>query len=118
MNNTRYILMNPLAIIVIGVLSTMPVQIAFGQEQSGISLMVAKTCDVMAGKRRLDGQTLQYLIMLDDGDAFGNPVEMIFQQQVIRTCPKPYLAFEQRKRAHNPYPPGSLIKKGQTPLLN
>ena len=117
-SSIRYNLMRPLAIVVIGVLSATPVQIAFGQGQSAISLMVGKTCDVMSGKRRLDGQTLQYLVMLDDGDAFENPVEMIFQQQVIRTCPKAYLAFEQRKRAHNPFPPGSLIKKGQTPLIN
>jgi len=107
-----------LAIVVIGVLSATPEQFAFGQVQNGISVMVTRTCDVMSGKRRLDGQTLQYLVMLDDGDAFENPIELVFQRQVVKTCPQAYLAFEQRKRAHNPYPPGSLLKKGQTPLLN
>lgn len=116
-SSTRYNLMHSLAIVVIGVLSGTPVQIAFGQGQSAISLMVTKTCDVMSGKRKLDGQTLQYLIMLDGDDVFENPVEMIFRRQVIKTCPKAYLTYEQKKHAHNPYPPGSLIKKEPTPLI-
>lgn len=115
---TLYSLMRPLAIVVIGALSATPAQIAFGQGQSPILVAVAKTCDVMSGKRRLDGQTLQYLVMLDDNSAFDNTIEMVFQQQVIRTCPKAYLAYEQRKRTHNPYPPGSLIKKEPTPLIH
>lgn len=96
----------------------MPVRPASTQLQNGIAIMVSKTCDVMSGKRKLDGQTLQYLIMLDDHDAFGNPIEMIFQRQVIQTCPKAYLSFEQRKRANNPFRPGTLIRKEPTPLLN
>jgi hypothetical protein len=87
------------------------------QTQSPMSIAVKKTCDVMAGKRKLDGQTLQYLMMMQGGIDVDNPIEMVFQQQVVRTCPRDYIAFEQRKRAHNPYAAGSLVKKGG-PLIN
>lgn len=116
-SHALYKLIRPVAIAAIFVLSVMPMQIAHGQGYNSISLMVAKTCDVMSGKRELDGQTLQYLIMLDSFD-LNNPIGTMFRQQVIQTCPKDYLAYQQRKRVHNPFPPGSLIKKEPTPLIN
>ena len=86
------------------------------QAQSNIPQVAATTCAVMSGQRKLDGQALQYLLLLDD-DLVGNPIAMVLYREVIKQCPKAYLNYQQRKRVSNPYPPGSLVNPNPTPLL-
>ena len=87
------------------------------QVQINIPHVAATTCAVMSGQRKLDGQALQYLLLLD-GDHFGNPVSIVLYREVIKQCPKAYLNYQQRKSLSNPYPPGSLVNPNPTQLLN
>jgi hypothetical protein len=80
------------------------------QAQTNIAEAATKTCAVMSGERKLDRQTLQYLLLLDNDLADANPVALALYRQVIKQCPKAYLSYQQRKRASNPFPPGSLVK--------
>lgn len=86
--------------------------------QINIPQVAARTCAVMAGKRKLDRQSLQYLSILDDDFADANPVAIALYREVVKQCPKTYLNFQQRKRVSNPFPPGYLVKPNPTPLLN
>ena len=88
------------------------------QAQTNIQQVAAKTCAVMAGKRKLDQQTFQYLRILDEDLANANPVALALYRQVLNQCPKAYFNFQQRKRVNNPFPPGSLVNPNPTPLIN
>jgi hypothetical protein len=86
------------------------------QAQSNIPQVAATACSVMSGQRKLDGQALRYLLLLD-ADLVDNPVAIVLYKEVIKQCPKAYLNYQQRKRVSNPYPPGSLVNPNPTPLL-
>jgi outer membrane protein OmpA-like peptidoglycan-associated protein len=86
--------------------------------QTNIPKIAAATCAVMSGERKADGQTLQYLLLLDQDLGDANPVALALYQEVIKQCPKAYLNYQQRKKAGNPFPPGSLVKPGSTQLTN
>lgn len=77
-----------------------------------------KTCAVMAGERKADGQTLQYLTMLDQDLSDPNPMALALRREVNKQCPKAYLSYQQRRRASNPFPAGSLVKQTPTQLTN
>ena len=81
--------------------------LAQAETLTNIQQMAQRTCSVMAGQRKPDGQSMQYLLMLDDYD---NPIAAAFNQEVIRQCPKTYILFNRRTRTNNPYPPGSLLR--------
>ncbi len=70
-----------------------------------------KTCAVMAVERKADGQTLQYLTMLDQDLSDPNPMALALRREVNKQCPKAYLSYQQRRRASNPFPAGSLVKQ-------
>jgi hypothetical protein len=84
--------------------------------QSAISGIADKTCAVMSGEQKVDSQTLQYLMWLDEDMADANPVALALQRRVLVQCPKAYLAYHQRMRAHNPFPAGYLTKETPTQL--
>lgn len=86
------------------------------QTQTNISQAAAKTCAVMSGQRMADGQTLQYLMLLQEDLADPNPVALALYKEVLRQCPKAYLNYQQRKKVNNPFPPGSLVKETPTEL--
>ena len=70
----------------------------------------------MSGQRKADGQSLQYLLLLDEDLGDANPVALALYREVIKQCPKAYLNYQQRKRVNNPFPPGSLVKQTPTQL--
>ena len=78
-------------------------EVAQAQTPAGIAAAVDKTCAVMSGERKLDNQTLQLLLLLDEDLADPNPVSLALYRGVIHQCPKAYLAYEQRKRVNNPF---------------
>lgn len=86
--------------------------------QTNIQQVAAKTCAVMAGQKKLDQQTLQYLQILDEDLADANPVAIALYREVLNQCPKAYVNFQQRKRVNNPFPPGSLINPNPASLVN
>ena len=89
---------------------------ARAQTATQIAVAASKTCAVMSGERKPDGRSLQLLLLLDEDMGEANPVSMALYHDVIRECPKVYLGYEQRKRAHNPFAPGSLVKQSPTQL--
>jgi outer membrane protein OmpA-like peptidoglycan-associated protein len=86
--------------------------------QTNIQQAAATTCAVMSGQRKADRQALQYLLLLDEDVGEVNPVAIALQREVVKQCPKEYLNYQQRKRASNPFPPGSLVKQDPTQLSN
>jgi hypothetical protein len=88
------------------------------QPQTKIQQMADATCAVMADSKKIDARSFQYLLMLEQFD-FSNadPISMIFFREVMKTCPKAYLSYQQKKRENNPFPPGSLVKPNPTPLI-
>jgi hypothetical protein len=91
---------------------------AAAQAQINIPQAAATTCAVMAGQQKPDGRSFQYLLLLDEDLAVLNPIAIALYREVIRQCPKTYLAFEQRKRNNSPYSRGSLLNPTPTPLLD
>lgn len=91
---------------------------SLAHSQNNIQQAVAKTCAVMSGQRKADGQTLQYLMLLDQDAAEANPVAIALHREVVNQCPKAYLDYQQRKKANNPFPAGSLVKQNSTSLVN
>ena len=87
------------------------------QAQINIPQAAATTCAVMTGQQRPNGRSLHYLLLLDEDLADLNPIALALYREVVRECPKAYLSFQQRKRANNPYSPGSLVNPNPTPLL-
>jgi len=86
------------------------------QTQANIQQSAAIACAVMSGQRKADGQALQLLLWMDDiGEA--NPVMIALHREVLKQCNQAYLDYEQRKRAANPFPPGSLVNQTSTPLV-
>lgn len=88
------------------------------QAQTNITQAAAKTCAVMSGQRKADGQAIQYLLLLDEDIGEANPVAIALQREVIKQCPKTFVDYQQRKRVQNPFPPGSLVKQNPTQLVN
>jgi hypothetical protein len=88
------------------------------QAQTNITQAAAKTCAVMSGQRKADGQAIQYLLLLDEDIGEANPVAIALQREVIKQCPKAFVDYQQRKRVQNPFPPGSLVKQNPTQLVN
>jgi len=91
---------------------------SLAQAQTNITQVAAKTCAVMSGQRKADGQALQYLLLLDEDAGEGNPVAIALQREIIKQCPKAFLDYQQRKRVRNPFPAGSLVKQNPTQLVN
>lgn len=56
--------------------STVTLYAKTAQAQINIQQIATKTCAVMAGQQKPDRQSFQYLLLLDDDEAFGsgNPV--------------------------------------------
>src|ERR1039458_592266 len=52
--------------------------------QTNIPKIAAATCAVMSGERKADGQTLQYLLLLDQDLGDANPVALALDQEVIK----------------------------------
>jgi hypothetical protein len=86
------------------------------QTPADMQAAISKTCAVMSGERKPDPQALQLLLLLDGDMADANPVEIGLYRGVLQQCPKAYLGYEQRLRAHNPFANGSLVH-GQTQLV-
>ncbi|OUL24007.1 hypothetical protein BV378_20480 [Nostoc sp. RF31YmG] len=101
-------------------LSTVTLYPKTAQAQINIQQIATKTCAVMAGQQKPDRQSFQYLLLLDDDEAFGsgNPVAFALSQAVLKQCPQAYLNFQQRKRVSNPFAPGSLVKPNSTQLYH
>ncbi|MGB8908496.1 MAG: hypothetical protein WCC84_07075 [Candidatus Cybelea sp.] len=93
-------------------------EVAQAQTPAGIAAAVDKTCAVMSGERKLDNQTLQLLLLLDEDLADPNPVSLALYRGVIHQCPKAYLAYEQRKRVNNPFANSGLVKSTPTALIS
>jgi hypothetical protein len=89
---------------------------AQAQTAADIATAVNKTCAVMSGQQKVDGQTLQLLLLLDEDLADPNPVALALYRGVLHQCPKAYLAYEQRKRANNPFANAPLVKGTPTSL--
>jgi hypothetical protein len=85
-------------------------------QNNAIPEAAKKTCAVLSGDRKPDGQTLQYLTLLDQDLSDPNPVALALLREVNKQCPKAYLNYQQRKRGSNPFPPGSLVKQTPTQL--
>ncbi len=104
----------------IGGVSTVSLYAKAAQAQINIQQIATKTCAVMAGQQKPDPQSFQYLLLLDDDEAFGsgNPVALALFQTVLKQCPQAYLNFQHRKRVSNPFAPGSLVKPNQTQLYH
>jgi hypothetical protein len=100
--------------------STVSLYAETAQAQINIQQIATKTCAVMSGQEKPDRQSFQYLLILDDDEAFGsgNPVAFALSQAVLKQCPKAYLNFQHRKRASNPFAPGVLVKPNPTQLYN
>lgn len=80
--------------------------------QIDISQAANTACAVMSGQRAADRQTLQLLLLVDEGPRENNPVAAALQRQVLKDCPKTYQNYQQRKRGSNPFPAGSLVNSG------
>ncbi len=109
-----------MALSLIGGVSTVSFYAEAVQAQTNIQQITATTCAVMAGQKKPDRQSFQYLLLLDDNEAFGsaNPVAIALYKGVLNQCPKAYLNFQHRKRVSNPFPPGSLVNPNPTQLYN
>ena len=86
------------------------------QTQTNIQQSAAIACAVMSGQRKADNQSLKLLLLMDEDVSEANPVAIALHREVVKQCPKAYLDYEQRKRATNPFPPGSLVKQTPTQL--
>jgi hypothetical protein len=100
------------------VLALLNAKVAQAQTPADIVAAVNKTCAVMSGERKLDSQTLQLLLLVDEDFADANPVALAIYRGVIRQCPKAYLAYEQRKRVNNPFANSGLLKGTPSALLS
>lgn len=100
--------------------STVGLYAETAQAQINIQQIATKTCAVMAGQQKPDRQSFQYLLLLDDDEAFGsgNPVAFALSQAVLKQCPQAYLNFQHRKRGSNPFAPGVLVKPNPTQIYN
>lgn len=109
-----------MAISWIGGVSTVALNTEIAQAQINIQQIATKTCAVMAGQQKPDRQSFQYLLLLDDDEAFGsgNPVAFALSQAVLKQCPQAYLNFQHRKRVSNPFARGSLVKPNPTQLYH
>lgn len=90
--------------------------VAHAQTATDVAVAVDKTCAVMSGQRKPDSQTLQFLLLLDEDLADANPVAVALYRGVVHQCPKAYLAYEQRKRASNPFANSALVRGAPTQL--
>jgi len=84
--------------------------------QNNIQRMGQSICDVKAGKKKPDRQTLQFMTLLDHDFGEANPITYAVQMDVLRRCPKAFLRFNSRQRAVNPL--GNLIVNNNVRLLN
>lgn len=84
--------------------------------QNDIQRMGQSICDVKAGKKKPDRQTLQFMTLLDHDFGEANPITYAVQMDVLRRCPKAFLRFNSLQRAANPL--GNLIVKNNVSLLN
>lgn len=100
--------------------STVSLYAEAAQAQINIQQIATKTCAVMSGQKKPDRQSFQYLLLLDDNEAFGsgNPITLALFQTVLKKCPQAYLNFQHRKLVNNPFPPGYLVKPNQTLLYH
>jgi hypothetical protein len=89
---------------------------ARAQTAADMAAAVDKTCAVMSGQQKPDGQALQLLLLLDEDLADANPVAVALYRGVLHQCPKAYLAYEQRKRASNPFANSGLVSGASTSL--
>lgn len=87
------------------------------QAQTYIQKSAVIACAVMSG-RKADGQSLQLLLLMDEGASEGNPVAIALHREIVKQFPKAYLDYEQRKRTSHPFPAGSLVKQTPTQLLS
>ncbi len=103
-----------------GLLLTIPLVLAtsasHAQTQTNIQQSAAIACAVMSGQRKSDSHALQYILLADEDASEGNPVAIALHREVVKQCPQVYLNYQQRKRATNPFPPGSLVKQTPTQL--
>ncbi|MFZ0320352.1 MAG: hypothetical protein WAL56_14610 [Candidatus Sulfotelmatobacter sp.] len=86
------------------------------QTQTNIQQSAAIACAVMSGQRKADSQALHYILLADEDASEGNPVAIALHREVVKQCSQAYLNYQQRKRATNPFPPGSLVKQTPTQL--
>jgi hypothetical protein len=89
---------------------------AKAQTAADVAAAVNNMCAVMAGQTKADSRTLQYLLLLDEDMGEANPVSLALYRGVLHQCPKAYVAFEQRKRASNPFANSGLTKGSPTQL--
>ncbi|MGR4065319.1 MAG: hypothetical protein ACLQPV_07695 [Vulcanimicrobiaceae bacterium] len=101
-----------------GVLAVFSATGARAQTAADIATAVNKSCAVMSGEQKPDSQSLQLLLMLDEDLADANPVATALYRGVVHQCPKAYLAYEQRKRASNPFANSQLVSGTQTSLTS
>ncbi len=101
-----------------GVLAVFSATGARAQTAADIAAAVNKSCAVMSGEQKADSQSLQLLLMLDEDLADANPVATALYRGVVHQCPKAYLAYEQRKRASNPFANSQLVSGTQTSLTS
>jgi hypothetical protein len=107
----------PLEVIAVLLLAVALFRTPPARAQIDVSAAVTKTCAVMSGQTKADGQSLQFLMLLDNDLSDTNPVALALQRGVLAQCPKAYLSYQQRLRVNNPYANGSLLGKPVT-LLN
>ncbi len=94
----------------------MTVSACVAQTQTNIQQSAATACAVMSGQQKADAHALQLLLLMDEDVSEANPVAIALHREVLKQCPKAYQDYEQRKRATNPFPPGSLVKQTPTQL--
>ncbi|MGD0823777.1 MAG: OmpA family protein [Terriglobales bacterium] len=87
------------------------------QAQTPIQKSAAKACAVMSGQSKPDGQALQLLTMLQQGGLDPtDSIAFLLTREVLKQCPKDYSNYQQRMRANNPFPPGSLVQQNPVDL--
>jgi hypothetical protein len=89
---------------------------ARAQTAADVSAAVGNVCAVLSGQQKADSRTLQYLLLMDEDFADANPVSIAIFRGVTHQCPKAYLAYEQRKRTHNPFANSGLTNSTPTQL--
>jgi hypothetical protein len=89
---------------------------AQAQTAADISAAAGKICAVISGQEKADSRTLQYLLLLDEDMADANPVAIALYHDVVQSCPKAYIAYEQRLHSQNPFANGGLVKSTPTNL--
>jgi outer membrane protein OmpA-like peptidoglycan-associated protein len=105
----------PLALATVG-LSLVTFCAEGAQAQSPIQQSAAKACAAMSGRSKPDGQALQLLVMLQSGMDPTDSVAFQLYREVLKECPKDLANYQQRIKASNPFPAGSLVKQNSVDL--